>query len=458
MLVFFFPMPPKKDAKKKKESADAAPPLDPSVDLKSLTVVTDMLANVQQLRQYYQLERDKVHKFWEITLKELDNNKHQLLNADQELEDLESRHQVEIKVYKQKVRHLLYEHKLQVQEIRMESDKALQQATAQHQETMEKLLQEKYVLHKDIQTSLQSHETAVSDTRDSHKYMLNVTKKQNHDKEMGRLQASYESKLNLLRNELELRRRAEIHEIEERKNEHINELIKLHERKFSDMKAYYNQITTNNLDLIKSLKEEIANMKKNDEHNENLMYDIEKENHNLSEPLELAKKEVAELQQQLNNYEKDKLSLRNTRSRLRALDAEYRQLQEDQDRLQMKFSEVLNDRDNLKDKFEAALQNAMDVVQERNATLYQQLVEVSSKVEERDAQLTNVLAAVNLEPTTLEIVTRELEDKLETKNRAIKDLHFELKKIEKQHKDVVSEYERRLMAKGIPVLNLAEIV
>lgn len=452
-------MPPKKDAKKKgKDAGEALAPIDPSVDLKALKVVTEMLANVKQLRQYYQQERDKVHKYWEITLKELDNNRHALLNADQDLEDMENRHQVEMKVYKQKVRHLMYEHKMQVQEIRLESDRALQQATQQHQERMEKLLKSKQQHHKDIQTAVQSHEGAISEARDSHEYMINTTKKQNHEKEMNRLQNSYESKLNLLRSELELRRRAEIHEIEERKNEHINELIKLHDRKFTDMKTYYNQITTNNLDLIKSLKEEIANMKKNDEHNETLMYDIEKENHNLSEPLELAKKEVAELQQQLNNYEKDKLSLTNTRSRLRALGIEFAQLEEDHDGLKLKFHEVYNDRENLKAKFEAALQNAMDVVQERNNVLQQNLIGLGAKVEERDAQLANVLAAVNLEPSALEVVTRQLEDTLETKNRAIKDLHFELKKIERQHKDVTSEYERRCLSKDLPVLNLAAIV
>lgn len=46
----------------------------------------------------------------------------------------------------------------------------------------------------------------------------------------------------------------EIHEIEERKNTHINELMKKHERAFAEIKNYYNDITHNNLDLIKTLK------------------------------------------------------------------------------------------------------------------------------------------------------------------------------------------------------------
>jgi len=68
--------------------------------------------------------------------------------------------------------------------------------------------------------------------------------------------------MKLLREDLELRRKVEILEIEERKNNHINELMKKHEKAFGEIKNYYNDITHNNLDLIRSLKEEVAEMKK----------------------------------------------------------------------------------------------------------------------------------------------------------------------------------------------------
>lgn len=57
-----------------------------------------------------------------------------------------------------------------------------------------------------------------------------------------------------LREELDLRRKTEIHEIEERKNTQINTLMKNHEKAFSDIKNYYNDITLNNLALINTLK------------------------------------------------------------------------------------------------------------------------------------------------------------------------------------------------------------
>lgn len=84
------------------------------------------------------------------------------------------------------------------------------------------------------------------------------------------LQAKHEKKMVAQREELELRRKTEIHEVEEvsltpsiscdnhcpsqRKNGQINTLMKNHEKAFSDIKNYYNDITLNNLALINSLK------------------------------------------------------------------------------------------------------------------------------------------------------------------------------------------------------------
>ncbi len=64
----------------------------------------------------------------------------------------------------------------------------------------------------------------------------------------------YEKKMSTLRDELELQRKMEIHEIEERKNAQINALMRNHEKAFTDIKNYYNDITLNNLALINSLK------------------------------------------------------------------------------------------------------------------------------------------------------------------------------------------------------------
>lgn len=60
--------------------------------------------------------------------------------------------------------------------------------------------------------------------------------------------------MKMLRDELDLRRKTEIHEVEERKNGQISTLMQRHEEAFTDMKNYYNDITLNSLALINALK------------------------------------------------------------------------------------------------------------------------------------------------------------------------------------------------------------
>lgn len=47
----------------------------------------------------------------------------------------------------------------------------------------------------------------------------------------------------------------------------------------------------------------------------------------------------------------------------------------------------------------------------------------------QEAQLNEVLAAANLDPSALTIVTRKLEDVLDSKNSAIRDLQYELARV-----------------------------
>ena len=65
-----------------------------------------------------------------------------------------------------------------------------------------------------------------------------------------------------LKEDLELRMKVEIHEIEERKSQHINELMKNHQEAFKEMKEYYNDITRENLELIRMHKDKLIDIRK----------------------------------------------------------------------------------------------------------------------------------------------------------------------------------------------------
>lgn len=97
------------------------------------------------------------------------------------------------------------------------------------------------------------------------RYFLYTYKMQHHSEEMNNimkkfeseaveLEQKYEQKLTSQYESLTLKHRMEITEVEERKNAQIANLIKNHENAFAEIKNYYNDITLNNLSLIKSMK------------------------------------------------------------------------------------------------------------------------------------------------------------------------------------------------------------
>ena len=110
--------------------------------------------------------------------------------------------------------------------------------------------------------------------------------------------------------DLELRRKVEIHEIQERKNLHINDLMKNHSQAFGQIKYYYNDITHDNLKLIRSLKTAVSEMEKNALKHQKTMFKIANENKELKGPLVKVVQEVGKKELLLKDYAKDKLSLK----------------------------------------------------------------------------------------------------------------------------------------------------
>lgn len=58
-----------------------------------------------------------------------------------------------------------------------------------------------------------------------------------------------------------------------------------HEKAFADMRAYYNGVTVGNLDLIRTLRDEAAELRRRDAASAKLAAEIAAENKRLVEPL-----------------------------------------------------------------------------------------------------------------------------------------------------------------------------
>ncbi|XP_058384576.1 dynein regulatory complex subunit 4 isoform X3 [Diceros bicornis minor] len=396
-------MAPKKKGKKGKAKGtpiiDGLAPEDMSKEQveEHVSRIREELDREREERNYFQLERDKIHTFWEITRRQLEEKKAELRNKDREMEEAEERHQVEIKVYKQKVKHLLYEHQNNLTEMQAEGTVVMKLAQKEHC-TQEGLLRKDVrALKVELKEQELANEVVMQNLRLKHSE--EITKMRNDfERQVREIEAKYDKKMKMLRDELDLRRKTEIHEVEERKNGQINVLMQRHEEAFTDIKNYYNDITLNNLALINSLK--------------------------------------------------------CTKARLKVTEKELKGLQWEHEVLEQRFMKVQQERDELYQKFTAAILEVQQKVGFKNLVLERKLQALNTAVEKKEVQFNEVLAASNLDPAALTLVSRKLEDVLESKNSAIKDLQYELARVCKAHNDLLRTYEAKLLAFGIPLDNV----
>jgi len=420
---------------------------------KKVKELEETVVSEEKSRNYMQLERDKINQFWEITKKELEDLRANLRVKDREMEELEERHQMEIKVYKQKVKHLLYEHQSNISSLKTDGEAQLKEQSELHRDREGELHKDKRSLKLEIREQELEHESIIQQLK--MEQGKEITKlRQEFEMNARELQRNYEKKMKILRDDLELRRKQEIHEIEERKNTHIQDLMKKHANAFTEIKNYYNDITHNNLDLIKTLKEDVARMRKVEAKHDRDMTKLLQENKGLTEPLQRALKEVESLRHQLNNYEKDKLTLSQTKSRLSLAEKKVKNLEWENEVTQQRFGEVQKERDELYDRFERSVFEVQQKTGLRSMLLERKLEAMSEQLEKKDSQLAEVLAASNLEPAMLEKVNKKLEEVLDNKNSIIKALQYDVAKVCKAHNDLIRVYEAKLKEFGIPAEEL----
>merc|ERR1712130_793337 len=154
-----------------------------------------------------------------------------------------------------------------------------------------------------------------------------------------------------------------------------------------------------------------------------------------------------ELRRKLENYEKDKKS----KYRLVIQEKEMKDLKWENEVLEQRFKKLEAERDNLHKNFVSAVQEVVQKANFKKLLLERKVVALADSLEKKDAQLNEILAASNLDPAALSVVTRKLEDVLDAKNGAIKDLQYELARVCKAHNDLLRTYEAKLTAFGVPV-------
>lgn len=423
------------------------------MDLEMLREVVPMLR--QQLeksmldRNYVQLERDAIQQYFETTKREVSELELAISAKDREMELLGDNHRVELRVYQQKVKHLEYEHRNNIKSIITEGTELLTSEQGTHEDRERGLLKVK----EQFKFKQMEYE------------LVNANKvgevKQQHDKQLLKLRQQFEEGLSELTNralghmqelekDLELRRKVEIHEVEERKNQHINDLVKNHKKAFSQMKVYYNEITSSNLKLIKSLQQQVEELKDRSQKNKKVLYDLTNENLKLSSPLALVTAEIAELKTLLKERNKDTMALRNANSRLAAITKSSSTMKSKLTALQEDYATWERERDLLYNNFESSIQRVRAQTNFHNQTLEQRLLAAESNVEKAAMQVEEIIGSANLDSGEVARMISGLSQILQAKEDVLYDLKFTVVKLQKAYNDTKEALSAKLKDLGIP--------
>lgn len=444
----------KKDKKSKKvDDAQADETEYDTMDLEMLREVVPMLR--QQLeksmldRNYVQLERDSIQQYFDITRREVRELELAVAAKDREMGLLEDNHRVELRVYQQKVKHLEYEHKNNIKGIVGDGSNLLEAEQQTNESKERELLRAKEQLKFEQMEMELVNTSKVAEIRQQHDKQL-AKLRQQFDDGLNELCTRCESRLRQLELDLELRRRVEVHEVEERKNQHINDLIKNHKKAFGQMKAYYNEITGGNLLLIKNLQKQVEELKTKASNNKKMLLDYGQLNEKLSEPLSKVSAEITELHTQLKERTKDLMALRNANSRLAAFGRQNGEIHRKQVQLEDDYTKLEKERDELYNSFEDSIQRVQQQSEFHNQALESRLRFAETTAEKASAQIEEIVQAANLDSAEIGRIMSSLNQMLSAKEDALKDIRFLVVKLKKSFNDTLDTFTAKLKILGIP--------
>lgn len=259
--------------------------------------------------------------------------------------------------------------------------------------------------------------------------------KEIYGQNLRQIQQKYQQQLEKHVSDLRLRLNAELHEIEERKNIHINELITNHKKTFDELRSFYNLITSENLRLIKSQKQELSNFKSLHEQNFYKITKLRQSNRKLEQPLNDALKRRQEMVKRLEQFQKDKMSLQNLRIKETTMKDKKQLLEKNMDELNSNFKQKLEEKIKLEDNFQDTAEEMVQYLNMNMMNLKNKVQSLEIRHEVKSRELGQLVQSSEHLPKVQEIL-----ETLRAKNILIENFRYLNHHSIKQFNDTLKVY------------------
>lgn len=450
-------MGPKAKGKKKEENAEVVAETADQAEWKTLKNEADRLHKITKKEEHdfneFQQQREKLNYFWIVEKKKLEDKRVELRNKERELQDLEEKHQVEIKIYKQRLKHLLYEHQNEITQKKTETEKALKMAQDDDREAESDIKEDRRTLSSAIKEIEVTHEEYIRGLKREQDQKITMLRHE-FERRSSEVQKSYEAHMKKTRDGLDKRRKEEIKAIEDSKHVMIDQLMTEHQKAFADIKNYYNDITHNNLDLIKSLKEEVKELETEEQKDKIRLQEKMQENKKLSAPLKRMQEDVVRLRGELEDYKLEKAEMRRVKAALLVVEGDNSGVSWEYETLVQRLADLKKERDDLRNNLNASIFEVKQKSAFRGLLLEKKLTALNRVQEEREAQLNEVLSRANLDPTVLGQVKGHVDDVLQRKNNETRMFQAEVVRLQALHEQLQQFTQAKLKEYGLSVTEL----
>jgi hypothetical protein len=444
-------------APKSKKVAEPEEETPDQIEWKNLKTTADRLHKTTKKEEHdfneFQQQREKLNYFWIVEKKKLEDKRGELRNKERELQDLEEKHQVEIKIYKQRLKHLLHEHQNEITKKKTETEMALKLAQEDDREAEHDVKEDKRTLNIALREIELSHEEYVRSLKREQDQKITYLR-HDFERRANEITKNFDARMKKTRDGLDRRRKEEIKAIEDRKHIMIEQLLSDHAKAFADIKNYYNDITHNNLDLIKSLKEEVKDLEAEERKDQLGLQAKMQENKKLAAPLKRMQDDLIRLRSELEDYKKEKGDMRRIKSSLVVVEGDQSSVAWEYETLLQRFGELKKDRDELRENLAASVFDVKQKSSFRGLLLEKKLLAIQRSQEEREAQLNEVLSRANLDPAVLGQVRGQVDDVLHRKNSEARRLNAEVARLQALNEQLQLSIKTKMTEFGLTTADL----
>ncbi|KAF2361245.1 Growth arrest-specific protein 8 [Trinorchestia longiramus] len=442
-------------------------------------------------RNFIQLELERTQRLWEVATQSLDQERSVARLKDAEMAEAEEKHQLQMKVVQHKMKNLIGEHEDVIANLQVASQETLGVFQEANQRE-EKIIAEKLQAAREQMAETESRYLAT---------IANLKVKQSRElqearesllQEAAALTKRQEQKLEDVTHQLELKRKTELEQMEAGKNKFLEEVMEKHQERVHELKEYYTEITEANRKEITLLKARIEEQASREGAVQRRIGAAEKEQANLRLQNQALQQQVEGSSRALQRSQNLEQNLKDTSNQdiphhdfphhdiphhdiphhdiphhdiphhdiphhdiphhdIPHHDIPHQDIPHHDIPHQdiphhdiphpglscHRNPDVERERDQLYEQLVGVVGEVRQRSEMRNLVLENKLEQLSGQLEKREAVLSEVLAATNMDPASVAQVTRQLENIIEEKNESISALRTEVATIRRLYTDLL---------------------